>query len=289
MSFASNAARSALLCGLAALAACERVVSVETRDGPERLVVEARLEAVTGSTRARHEVILTTTAPFFRNEPSPPARGAVVSLTERGNSQQLVFRESPTQPGYFSRDDLVVRPGAIYTLRIEWRGQRYEAIDTVPRLVPIDSLYFQKRLLSTATGPDLRATIDLTDPARERNYYVWDQWVDGERQVSSDSTLRTRLIVSDEFFDGVSAKEFQPFSGRPVRSGQSVMIRQFAISASLFRYLSSLNAQAGGSGSPLAYPAESLRGNVANVTDPDARALGYFMAAAVSERGGRVP
>jgi hypothetical protein len=271
-----------------ALVACERVVGISVDPGPELLAVEARLEAVREAPVARHVFVLSTTAPFFANAALPPARGATVRVRdERGRS--VLFRESAVRPGHYETDSLVARAGGVYTLQIEWRGDRYEGTDSLPQvIVPIDTLYFAPRPNANPAIDGVRATIALRDPLG-RNYYAWDQLVDGVRLLSPDTTFRQRVIISDEFLEGVRASALQPYELRRVNPGQAVAVRQLSLSRQAFRYLSALNEQMLGDGSPFSAPPANFRGNVANLTRPDVPAVGTFMAVGVSERSARVP
>ncbi|MCU0647763.1 MAG: DUF4249 domain-containing protein [Gemmatimonadaceae bacterium] len=271
------------------LAACERVVGISVDPGPELLAVEARLEAVREAPAMSRQVfVLSTTAPYFRNEALPPARGATVRVRdERGRT--VLFRESATRPGHYETDSLIARAGGVYTLQIEWRGDRYEGTDSLPRvIVPIDTLYFAPRPRANPSVDGVRATIALRDPLGP-NFYAWDQVVDGVRLLSPDTTFRQRVIISDEFIEGVRTGELQPYELRRVNPGQMVTVRQLALSRQTFRYLTALNEQMLGDGSPFSAPPANFRGNVANLTRPDVAAVGTFMAVGISERSARVP
>jgi hypothetical protein len=286
------AIRRALALGLLpVLVACEKVVELEVADGPVRLVVEGRLEAVRGATAAtasgRQSIRLSTTAPYFTNSAPPPARGAVVEVRD-DLGRSVALRESTT-PGTYSTDSLVAAAGRTYTLRIDWQGDRYESVETLNAVAGIDSLYFTGRPKKDVAKDGLRATIDLRDPPAVRNYYLWDQYVDGVRLISPDTAFRVRVVTSDEFYQGRRVRGFQPFDGQAVRSGQEVLVRQYSISEAVWRYYDALNQQVDGDGSPFAVPPASVRSNIANLTTPSKRALGYFVASEVSERRGRVP
>lgn len=286
--YAHRVSLVALMAGVQLLATgCERVVGIEVDTGPERLVVEARLEAVNGAPSGRQSIRLTTTAPYFSNAPAPGARGAVVQVRD-DQGRAVRFAESST-PGTYVTDSLVAAVGRTYTLRIEWRGDVYESTDRLDAVANIDSLYFIARPRRDAAKEGVRATIDLRDPPVVANYYLWDQFVDGVRQIAPDSLFRARIAASDEFFQGRRLRQFQPFDGVRVRSGQEVLIRQYSISETVWRYYDALNQQTNGDGSPFSTPPSSVRGNVANVTRPDVRALGYFSASAIAERRARVP
>jgi hypothetical protein len=280
--------RLLILPTLLCLAACERVVDITVPDGPVQLVVEARLESVRGTPSGRQRVRLTTTAPYFRNAPTPAATGATVTVTDDAG-RTTVLREAVGEPGSYLTDSLVAATNRSYTLRVLWEGDRYESTETLLPVAPIDSLYFRGPRANSPASAGLRATIDLRDPAGTTNYYLWDQFIDGVRQVASDTVFRFRVVDSDQFYNGRRVRGFQPYEAIRVSSGQQIIMRQLSISANAFRYYSALNDQVNGDGSPFSVPPASLRGNVVNLTRPDRRALGYFIASEVAEARGRVP
>jgi len=274
--------------------ACERVVGLKVTDGPELLVVEARLEVRRVQERPAGPVLnpqvirLTTTAPYFTNAAAPPARAAAVQVVDDA-SRSVLMAEVTGTPGTYAASDLPIVVGRQYTLRIQWQGDQYEAAEVVQAAVPIDSLYFVPRPNQSAATEGLRATIDAVDPPAATNFYLWEQWVDGVRQVSPDTGTRTRSIADDELLNGRVVRRFQPYIDIRVRSGQVVQLRQFAISRSAYNYYFAFNGEISGDGSPFSFPSANLRGNVRNTTNPRKRALGYYIAAEYSERSGVVP
>lgn len=277
----------ALAC-VALLSGCERVVAVGLAEGERRLVVEARLERVRGTADGRQRVRLTTTDRYFSNAAPPPARGATVRVVDEAGTV-FPFGESATVPGNYEASGLVPEVGRRYVLQVEWEGERYEASDTVAGVAPIDTLYFQDRVGVLGPREGVRATIDFRDPAGERNYYLWDQVVDGVRILTPDSSFRFRVVNSDDLIDGQRVTGLQPYDGIPVRAGQVVTVRQVGLSAQAYRYYFALNDQTTNDGSPFATAPASVRGNVANRTRPAHRALGYFVASEVAERTATVP
>jgi len=274
--------------------ACERVVGLKVTDGPELLVVEARLEVRRVQERPAGPVLspqvirLTTTAPYFTNAAAPPARAAAVQVVD-DEGRSVLMAEVTGTPGTYAASDLPIVVGRQYTLRIQWQGDQYEAAEMVQAAVPIDSLYFVPRPNQSAATEGLRATIDAVDPPAATNFYLWEQWVDGVRQVSPDTGTRTRSIADDELLNGRVVRRFQPYIDIRVRSGQVVQLRQFAISRSAYNYYFAFNGEISGDGSPFSFPSANLRGNVRNTTNPRKRALGYYIAAEYSERSGVVP
>lgn len=279
----------ALLALIVVVTGCERVVQVSAPLVATRLVVEARLEQVRGGATAPQRIRLTETDSYFSGKAPPPVTGAVVRVLGPGGVVTS-FAASATEPGVYLAANLPLEFGAEYTLQITYKGDEYQARDTAHAVAAIDSLYFAPR--SNANfGPalGLRATVALHEPAGVRNFYLWEQYVDGRRLVTTDTTGYFVAVASDDFFDGTFIDDLQPYIGIGLRAGQLVRVRQLAISEQAYRYFLELNDQANPDGSPFGVPPASLRGNVANLAHPQLPALGYFIAAEVAEATGRVP
>jgi hypothetical protein len=218
----------------------------------------------------------------------PPARGAAVRVTDDAG-RVVAFVESATEPGTYTTSDLVGVIDRRYSLRIDYQGERYEATEPLNGVAPIDSLYFRDRTTQSGPKDGLRATIDFRDPPNTKNFYLWDQYVNGQRLVVPDSSFKTRVVAQDDGLDGRTVREFQPYDGIPVARGASVVVRQMALSEAVFRYFRALSDQSSNDGSPFAVPLASVRSNIANLTRADHRALGYFMATEVAEARSTVP
>ena len=181
-----------ILCAVM-LSGCERVVGLDVAEGPKRLVIEARLERVLGRVTGLQSIKLSTTAPYFAAATPPAARGATVQVTDDAGGVSS-FSESSVA-GTYTTSQLTIAAGRRYTLSILYDGQRYESTDTARAVAPIDSLYFDKAKPGrfSAEGGVI-ATIDLRDPPNVRNWYLWDQYVDGVRQLGPDSTFKGRIL-----------------------------------------------------------------------------------------------
>lgn len=275
-----------VLCLLAS--ACERVVDVDLPSAERLLVVEGRLERVQGATAVVQRVRLTTTDDYFSNAAPPPAMGATVRVVDDLGAT-LAFAPSASDPALYVSPPFAAQVGRRYTLQVDWDGDRYEASDVLHAVSSIDSLYFRERNSIIGPTEGLRATIDTYDPDGERNYYLWDQLVDGERLIAADSAFRARVIANDDLVQGQRVTEFQPYGGIVVAPGQLVTVRQIALSEDGYRYYVALSDQVINDGSPFAVATASVRGNVANRSRPSRRALGYFMAGEVAEVTRAVP
>lgn len=274
---------------LLAAAGCTRVVDIDVDQGPVRLVVEGRIELRTGNSTGHQEIRLTTTDVFDRAGPPPAARGAVVVVTD-GAGGTFPFAEVAARPGVYAADGIHPVVGRRYTLTIDFQGDRYQATHELLPVAPIDSLYFEFEEEGLAQGDSgFRAVIDYTDPAGRDDYYLWELRVDGVPRIAVDPGNRFRIISEDRFYDGGRVVGYQPYDEEVVDPGQRVSVRQVALSETAFRYYFAIFEQTTGGGGPFSAPPASVRGNVANLTDPARVALGFFLAAQVAEREAVVP
>lgn len=273
-----------LLLALMLLTACERVVELNLPEAPRRLVVAARLERFISSGASLQGLTLSTTADYFTGELPPPATGAVVRVTDDQNRVN-VFVETITPGFYQTLTPMLISRGRTYTLTIDFEGQHYVAHDSTRQVPAINSLYFDTPAAGRYAGTEgLRATINFVDPANVRNFYLWEQIVNGVPQTGPDTTVKMRLIGTDQIYNGLPVDGFQPFEGIDIPLNAIVTVRQIAISEAMYRYYFALNDQLAGDGSPFAVPPASVRGNVQNTTNPSLPALGYFYASEVSVR-----
>lgn len=268
--------------------ACERVVTVNAPASETRLVVEARLEREKGAASADQQIRLSTTQGVFSTVTPSAVRGATVDVVDDSGGKTL-FAESTAEPGVYRASAMRLDVGRSYTLEIAWSGDQYRATERMQAGVEMDSLFFRPRFGQLNPGPTLRATIAAKDPGTPKNFYLWDQWIDGRRLVSPDSEVNSRVIASDELFNGSPVRNFQPYDGWSVSAGQLIRVRQFSISEQAYRFYLTLSQQVDNDGSPFGVPASSVRGNVANVSRPSRVALGYFIAGEYTELERRVP
>ena len=289
----TNLAKSRLIaCMLLAApaAGCERIVSVEVPEAEAVLVVEGRLERVLGEGATTQSVRLTTTNAAFGEAAFPLVVGAVVRVTSDAGVV-LDYSASPSEPGLYVSAPFQPEIDAEYTLEIDYAGESFRAVDRLHATPAIDSLYFiyqEAGFEDDSAG--YRAAIDFQDPPNQANYYFWEGWVDGVLQIQPDGDNREDLISTDKTYPGQYVTGLVPYSERPVLESSQFEMRQYSISRQAYEYLFALFGVTGvGQGELFELPPANVRGNVANLSDPARRALGFFFAAEVSVATGRAP
>jgi hypothetical protein len=265
------------------LLSCEQEVQV-TLDRPvQRLVVEGRIEKVDDDRPHQQKIILSLTNDYFNSSQTPRVRGAVVSVSDdRGNV--FTFVEDDTQPGTYVNADLTGEIGITYTLTIEYNNEVYEATETLLGVPPIQNIYstFQEATLFEDEGT--KVLVDFTDPADEDNYYMWEQFVNGENVLRADPGNYQSVIANDRLFNGRAIKGYLPNEETVLEPGQEVEVRQMALSKSAYDFYYLVFVETGKTGQLFDTPPASIRGNIANLTNADNYALGYFGAHGVSVR-----
>lgn len=269
-----------LCCSL--FVACETVVDLDLPQSQQRLVVEGRIEKVQGVNSGTQQIQLSLTEDFFNTELPPAATGAVVSVRDE-NGSNWIFEESANAIGLYTTDNLFAEIDMEYTLSIQYGGEEYEAKETLHAVPPIDSIYQVFVEENEFEDEGIRARIDYRDPANTQNFYLWEQYADGELQLLPDPGNKFNLIASDEFYNGQQVTGYEPNEEAVLEPGQTVMIRQISISQQTYSYYFVVFEQTS-SGELFDPPPATIRGNVINTTNSANYALGYFGAAEIAEK-----
>ena len=240
-----------VLAVLTCSSACERVIEIDLNDTSPRIVVEARLSSDSACT-----VLLSMTSSYFDSSSSNAVNDAVVVLRDDiGNSETLTFLSDGS---YFGTDLLGV-VGRTYTLTIEANGETYEAIETIPVPVNIDSIGTNVREFFGYEFETL--VLHFSDPAGERNYY----------EVTSNSVddffeNENSIVFDDELNDGEPIEaEFGGFA----EPGDTIFIELNSLTEGSYTYLRTLDGASNNGGISSAAPYNPT----SNVNND---ALGYF-------------
>lgn len=261
---------------------CEEEVDVQLKNPVRRLVVEGRVEKIQGVDNPIQSVTLSWTNDYFDSNATPRVRNARVIVLDP-NKVEHIFNERTDKPGTYINTTLKGEIGATYTLRVEVENQVYEASETLVAVPTIEDIYteFQEETIFEDAG--IKVLVDFTDPVDIGNYYLWEQFVDGKSVLKADPGNRENVILSDRLFNGQSINGYVPNEESLVLPGQEVLVRQIGLSKAAYDYYYLIFTETGKTGQLFDTPPATIRGNVANVTNPDNYALGYFGAHEVSE------
>lgn len=182
------------------MAGCD---SIEPESSPF-LVVEGFLEA----NKPLPDILLKQTVTLNQDlttEPERPVSDAIVWLTL--NDTTISYRPSTTTSGEYipeSISNLLVSPGSLFSIELEWQGQQATASGVIPETIELDSV--QVRIPNTPVTAILVDTLRLDTPSVGATPgYIYlvevDLWWTNARPTFQDSTfwIETRLRPQIEF------------------------------------------------------------------------------------------
>lgn len=256
----------------ATLAACTEKIDIELDESYTRIVVEGMITNEPGP----HFVRLTTTAPYFSNQPVPPLSGAMVYLGFNGDS--LLLNE--TLPGIYSTpDNFTGMVGTTYRLSLHLKeaiggASYYHASSTMPRGMVPDSV--QVNFREGLRNDFWEILLYGQEPTGEDAYMV---------RYFKNGILETDSLIEwnsfdDRFFDGlyingVTVAFASQRRGQQINPGDTITLEVYGIERWFSDYLAFMQRELFPQ-TPLFSPSPSnVKGNLSGT------ALGYFAAASV--------
>lgn len=303
------------------ICSCVEPFEINFPQGKKILTVDATI------TDTADEQFFTITESENRNSVvySFPIRQAKVEVVVN-NAERVLLTERT--PGIYALPmSFRLKVGNSYKLSFEKSdGTKYESGEEVMTSTPdIDRVYdeFKVEGKETQVGYDPASYIylDTTDPADEKNNYVWT-WRLWEKQIICKSCHGSRFYVEplpegkcliEEKFKDVPYFDYacsgncwdifynttvnvfsdvfsngKPIIGRLIakipyysKDGALLEIKQQSVSAAAYRYLKLLVDQAQNTGSLVDTPPAAVIGNIKNVTNPSEEIAGFFMVSGV--------
>jgi hypothetical protein len=238
---------------------CEKVVNVDLKNAEPKIVIEG----IVDNSGRPASVKITKSVTFSTTANAPTVSGATVKIVDNaGNNYTL----AETALGIYTNNTLVGQIGKTYTLTVQNAGVTYTGQSTIPRQMPIDTIY-QERVTLPSNSPggtaELGKIVSLvyTDiPGFGDNAHVL-QTINGKVDNS--------LIVGDDQFTDAGNTPFQLFPNvnTKLKTGDFVKVELRFIDKTVFRYLIGIQEIQGGNTVP-ANPDSNLSGGC----------LGYFSA-----------
>ncbi len=261
------------------LASCTDVIDIEVPEAAPRLVVEASMDWIKGSSGSQQTIKLSTSTPFFDNLVENPVKGAIVKVINDTDSREVIFTDQNN--GNYTTNEFVPVMDQSYTLEILYDNEIYRASETMTPVTDITTV-FQSR----ENGFDkeaLEVNIEFNDPKDIKNFYLTKFQRRGD-------LLQTLFDVKDEFTDGnkmsifyekinnddTGETEFVP--------GDIVDIDLNGISEQYYNYIKLLIQQSGGVGGPFSTTPAEIKGNCININSPENYAFGYFRLSEVDKK-----
>lgn len=240
---------------------CTEVIDVDVPNGGARLVVEASINWEKGTSGNNQVVKLSTSTAYFSKEQNVPAIGAEVSVIKDNDGTKFTFTDQNN--GSYITTNFIPEIGTSYTLQINYKGQNYEAKETLVGFTKISTVLQEDAF----QDDEYRVRVLFDDMPNEDNFYM------GEF-TQANLKVPTLRPISDSFIDGNQA--FVLYFDEKNISGAKIDIKVLGISEPYYYYIQQLVSQAADSGGPFQSIPAMVTGNCKNINNSDEQVLGYF-------------
>lgn len=249
---------------------CEDPIDVNLDTEEPRLVIDASINWLKGTSGNVQQIKLSLTAPYF-DQNIPPATNAIVLITNSSNDTFLFTEVGNT--GIYINNSFQPELNETYTLTIDYNGEIYTGTETLKPVVPFD--FVEQTNNGGFSGEDVEIKAYYTDPADEDNYYFFE--------FTSDLPLVPTLeVYEDRFTNGNQI--FGYYTEEDLDIGNIVRIKNYGVSERFYNFMFVLlqqnNEEGGG---PFETQPATVRGNMVNTTNSENFPLGYFRLSEVDE------
>jgi hypothetical protein len=272
-----------LFAAVAGLTACEDKIDLNIAKGTSFPVLDAWIT----NEASVQKIKFTMSVPYTDNTPAPIIDDAQITLYDltTGASYPFLFKDK-----MYSYDATAKPIGVIghaYKLRVLYKGETFEALDSIKRVPRIDSISYEfktkEESISGKEGfyakfyaKDLKDTVDYYWIRSYRN----DTLRRLEDNFSIDGSYDAGVSDGDPFIlpirEGITNYE------KPFLSGEKCIVRLLSVTYPSHDFLTQVDAQVN-SGGLFAKVLENVKSNVKNTTaNGQIRILGWFGASAAS-------
>jgi hypothetical protein len=257
---------------------CEKEINLDLKNTSPKLVVEGNVLLGIDSVINLQEVKLSLSANYTGNTSPMPVTNAVVVVNDGTNA----YIYNHVGNGVY-RSSFIAAINKTYKLIINYDGDEYNAYETLKAAgAGIDSLKV-KYFPSALGSPDGNfITVNTTDPLNERNFYLWQLFINDQLMINPSPGNIYRAIQKDDFFNGQPLINYLPFDNFPVVTGDVARLHQLNISEQMYNYYYSIFNLTASSPVSGDVPPGNIKGNIVNLNKPDKNALGYFGACSIS-------
>jgi hypothetical protein len=279
------------------LSSCEDVVRVNLNESAAILTIDAFIN----QDIAKQTIRISTTAPYFQNQVTPPVGGAIVTVTNTTSNRVFTFADRGNgNYEYTSPNGTPIgRVGDNYVLAVRYNGEDYISQCTSNRTATIDSIVYQFEEVPTSNTnakSGYYAEFYGFDAKGKVDFY----WGRGYRNGVFNSNPNEVNYIADatrNYAPGVQGSDGLPFIA-PVRDrmtnpldpyqvGDSAVVELWSINEETYDFLRQAETQMTNGGLFARIP-ENVRTNITPRNNAANKVLGWFCVSEISRRGLRI-
>lgn len=248
---------------------CTKVVDVDLPKNPSRLVVDASINWLKGTSGNNQVIKLTTSTPYFDTNNFAPVIGASVKIINSSTFTEFVFEDQGN--GNYTTDSFKPILNQEYKLEIVYNGEVYNASEVLKPVADIVSIT-QEVVSGGFNEDETLIRIFFDDPKNETNFYY--------ASFEVPNVIPDFIISSDKFSNG-NKKSIQ--YREELTAKETITINLYGISENYFNFFDLLINQADSDGGPFPTIPSEIKGNCINIANPNNYAFGYFRLSEVSQ------
>lgn len=253
-----------VIIALSFTACYEDVIKVDLETAEPRLVIDASIDWIKGTTGNEQKIKLTTTTGYYEDK-FPTVSGATITVA---NTKNIVFQfiESTNKGEYICTNfESVI--GETYTLTVNLNGETYTATETFISVPAIEDSIQQNNKGGMA-GDEIEITYYYKDNGAEYNYYLYSVAM---RHI----VFPQYSVENNEMNQGALTAVY--YSHEDLEVGDVLNLELYGISKRYYDYMAKLLLASGNDDGPMFAPTPAaVRGNIVNQTDSKNFAYGYF-------------
>jgi hypothetical protein len=254
------------------ITSCEEVINMDLNESNPRVVIECSIS----DKKAICSLFISKSGNYFdANSDLSQISGAKAQLTDN-EANTIPFKE--IKPGLYQTDSIVCQAGRTYLLKVDIAGSNYEARNSMPTGVNLDSAVI-KESPSQQGNPFAGAR-----KYKQKNYFIRCYFADSA-QTEDYYWLETKLLNRDTIYaERFTIQDDKYLNGTHIElnstrnvfiKGDLVLVTLNKLNKASYDYLRNMNNIIGGNRRPNGNSLfDNPPGNISN------NALGFFMTSA---------
>lgn len=265
------------------LASCEDKINLNIAKGISYPVLDAWITTEQGP----QTIKFTMSVPYTDENPAPIINDAKITLFDLTSGDSYLFTFGDGKYTYDASQKPIGVVNHAYKLHIEFKGEFFDAYDSIKRVPRIDSITYEfKTKEQSISGKEgYYATFHAKDIAGGVDYY----WI---RSYRNDTLkrLEDNFSIDGSYDEGISdgatfilpiAQGITDYS-KPFQANEKVIVKVFSITHPSYDFLTQVYNQVN-AGGLFAKVLENVKSNVQNTTtNGKIKILGRFGTSAVS-------
>ncbi|WP_443939320.1 DUF4249 family protein [Pedobacter sp. MW01-1-1] len=260
-----------LLLSLFLLSCTEEIIEPDLTTAAPRLVIDASIDWVKGTSGKEQKIILSTTTGYYSPE-FPTVSGATIRVANSANTNFL-FIEKPGTGEYICSDFQPVI-GETYILTVSLNGETYTSSETLMSVPTIENNIEQNNKGGMG-GDEVEITYHYQDDGTQQNNYLY--CVKNPRVAFPNYEAE-----NDENNQGNLVPVY--YSSKDLKPGDLVNIKLYGISKRYYDYFRKILVASGADTGPFPTTPGTVRGNILNQTNDKNYPYGYFRLSEVSTK-----